>query len=740
MKIFDRLLKRLHSKKLYLVFFSSMLVTFFISMVAYTFLYSGYVLPRYEEKLVEAHKNYFSKLSVSFETDLQQFHDIAVQIAGDSLFSSYYLTQHQYSCFDVVRKLLIYRGCSPKLVDILYVRQDNPYIYTSLGVYNTKYYNQNSVAIQSQGSNNLWKNRFLSNIEALAPNISGPTLEYVVPVMNQTAAVIFQIDVTRMLLGESPAILASGDGLLLLADGEKIFSSNLSSDLEQQILKDYSEGKLVSGVYHKDFYLYTLSSDLPGVSFVFLTPYHRMVNEYAAMNWNFMLFSLGFMVFCLFISIFLARWHYKPIQKLKLFFGQIVGEIPANYSETQGFDYAMRWVVRYHDSLLQEKMMATQERILRQLAEGGEWDFTAMDLQCKEAGIHVDNCACCALLMGVREDKPIPTILRSDFANFLRFARIRFYRVNNMERNNDFYLCVLPPEGEKLLYQIIRNGAENLCKSYSEAFYISVGSPCLGYQDISRSFWEAHLTAQLQARFPNEIVLEYLNLQPVSSSHYPYPSVEIDGLYTAIIGRNCQQITRLTHLLIDRASQIFGQHYLSRCLCYDIANTMLRAVNELEQISDVPISVPLLPDLMEFQRFSDFESLIYGMETAILSQLESKTSQNHELCMEIVQYIKEHIHTPDLCIKTLCSEFHISQSTLSALFREKMGMTVAGYIGVLRNEYVKSLLVSTDLSISEITKQLGYSQPSSFIRQFKNAEGITPGEYRQKHQKQEHEK
>jgi methylphosphotriester-DNA--protein-cysteine methyltransferase len=45
------------------------------------------------------------------------------------------------------------------------------------------------------------------------------------------------------------------------------------------------------------------------------------------------------------------------------------------------------------------------------------------------------------------------------------------------------------------------------------------------------------------------------------------------------------------------------------------------------------------------------------------------------------------------------------------------------------------LLVSEDLNLSEITKEVGYVDVSNFIRKFKKMEGVTPEQYRKLREK-----
>lgn len=57
------------------------------------------------------------------------------------------------------------------------------------------------------------------------------------------------------------------------------------------------------------------------------------------------------------------------------------------------------------------------------------------------------------------------------------------------------------------------------------------------------------------------------------------------------------------------------------------------------------------------------------------------------------------------------------------------------FIPRLKMEWAKQLLETTDLSISQISNDLGFSEPSYFIITFKKFERITPARYRQIYQR-----
>ncbi|UNK17862.1 helix-turn-helix transcriptional regulator [Paenibacillus sp. N3/727] len=72
----------------------------------------------------------------------------------------------------------------------------------------------------------------------------------------------------------------------------------------------------------------------------------------------------------------------------------------------------------------------------------------------------------------------------------------------------------------------------------------------------------------------------------------------------------------------------------------------------------------------------------------------------------------------------------IPPSQLSQMFKEELGITFSDYLILYRMDKAKELLQNTDLKIFEIAERLRYQNSQNFIRTFKKAHGMTPGDYR----------
>jgi len=73
---------------------------------------------------------------------------------------------------------------------------------------------------------------------------------------------------------------------------------------------------------------------------------------------------------------------------------------------------------------------------------------------------------------------------------------------------------------------------------------------------------------------------------------------------------------------------------------------------------------------------------------------------------------------------------HYNVSHFSMVFHRELGMTYTQYLNMLKTDYAKELLVSTDLKITEVCQECGFTSHSNFLRLIKAATGMPPMAYR----------
>lgn len=104
-----------------------------------------------------------------------------------------------------------------------------------------------------------------------------------------------------------------------------------------------------------------------------------------------------------------------------------------------------------------------------------------------------------------------------------------------------------------------------------------------------------------------------------------------------------------------------------------------------------------------------------------------------ELIQTVLDMI-EHSYMDDLSLAILADKAGFNSSYLSRLFKMETGKGFVQYLREVRMRHAFKMLEETNMTNVEVAKQVGYWDEKHFRRTFKKDFGMTPGEYREKHQ------
>ena len=116
-------------------------------------------------------------------------------------------------------------------------------------------------------------------------------------------------------------------------------------------------------------------------------------------------------------------------------------------------------------------------------------------------------------------------------------------------------------------------------------------------------------------------------------------------------------------------------------------------------------------------------------KAAKLFKNEKGITQNLESMGYDMDYIEKN-KTEEISLSVLAEEFHLNPQYISQLFKTEIGVGFLAYLTNIRMEQAKKLLLTTNLSIAEVSEQSGYADYRVFTKVFKKSEGITPSQYR----------
>jgi AraC family transcriptional regulator len=95
----------------------------------------------------------------------------------------------------------------------------------------------------------------------------------------------------------------------------------------------------------------------------------------------------------------------------------------------------------------------------------------------------------------------------------------------------------------------------------------------------------------------------------------------------------------------------------------------------------------------------------------------------------VIEFMSTHFAEP-LTLEQLAAEACISKYHFTRLFRSKIGQTPYRYLADLRLDAARQMLISTDLSVSQVSKACGYPAASHFSTAFAVKFGLTPTDFR----------
>ncbi|MNI57377.1 Arabinose operon regulatory protein [compost metagenome] len=124
-----------------------------------------------------------------------------------------------------------------------------------------------------------------------------------------------------------------------------------------------------------------------------------------------------------------------------------------------------------------------------------------------------------------------------------------------------------------------------------------------------------------------------------------------------------------------------------------------------------------------------FNLIAYYIEHAVPKVEELKRSELSEPLMGVIEYIHQH-YTRNLTVSELAELVHVHPNYFIRVFKQHFGTSPIQYINLKKIEEAKWLLISTDLSLSQICIRVGISDVSYLSRLFKASTGYSPSAYR----------
>jgi YesN/AraC family two-component response regulator len=173
--------------------------------------------------------------------------------------------------------------------------------------------------------------------------------------------------------------------------------------------------------------------------------------------------------------------------------------------------------------------------------------------------------------------------------------------------------------------------------------------------------------------------------------------------------------------------------------------SVLEAMQTMEPACQIPVIVLSAKTLTEAEMgrlnrsvaavlrkgmFSSAETLMHITDT--LAHRQTLSSEAQRLTRKAMAYIHEH-YSETIGREEVAHHIGVSEGYLSRCFSQETGLSLIHYLTRYRIQAAKQLLISGNMTITEIAMQVGFSDSNYFSRAFRREVGTSPLVYRRMH-------
>ncbi|ACX65091.1 AraC family transcriptional regulator [Paenibacillus sp. Y412MC10] len=265
---------------------------------------------------------------------------------------------------------------------------------------------------------------------------------------------------------------------------------------------------------------------------------------------------------------------------------------------------------------------------------------------------------------------------------------------------------------------------------------IGISHPFKRLSDAKRAYKESSAALKLRFILGSNIIVRYADIEDQANTE--------KTVYTKLRLIEDQMMLAMEERQLEKVEQLF-QRYLDKLLCKDgfhqehhllllqlASRTVGIAQEQGLSMQQVWNGEEELKHLFRLQTRTEiaswFHSRLFKPVIEILEDMADKQFVN--ITRRIVDIVQEQ-YGQDISLDYCAAVMNFNPAYISRVFKKEMGVSFSEYISEYRMNIAKNLLATTEMKVSEIGRKVSYTNISAFIRTFRRAFGLTPGQYRE---------
>ncbi|MBQ8231169.1 MAG: helix-turn-helix transcriptional regulator [Lachnospiraceae bacterium] len=693
-------------------------------------LLANWILEQYRQELVSNAREKMRESAVVLDTEITGQNEMAKEIYLNQLTRPSHMLMDDIRAKEGVSQLKVFQG-SLLVNDYVFVRYQNEVIYSQQGSLSLDTFIERTLQLEEKSAEKL-KNALddhTQNTMTVLTTLQGESmLLYLYPVLNiktdtkdMAGFIILGETLEDYLLSQLPDVPAYM--MLTGESGEVLCEINMLEDISNKQLKELREKLLLGETFTESALTIDVYESANG--FRLCT---AVENDYILADFNKIIlrtFSYGILIFGIaFVMIWMInRANVQQIQKIRdnLLAYNDLGE----NTEENELQLIQRLIDQMHRE--HENKEVKRQQFYRNMSSQIAGLLFGGLIEQEEALCEIVTCFCpelkspCYVVMSV--------IVQEDKEGLLEHLTGQFpFSVYSIEAGDNCTILSFAiglqshdEDGEErmqMAQQLIRKAGVNEI----EDIYIVTGRVYEKLREIHRSYNEmmalGHTLLSDNYEYGRKISLFEQVIKECLD--ICIGKEQIMNLKKAIRSGTVQDAERSLHNIIMDLQELTNQ--IERAFGY---YTLVQLLYELLQEKscdskrlDILLHIP----------FDDQDVFMAN----VLKIIRSMKEESQISIDSIMDYINVNYKDGTLGLDALAAHFNMSVSYVSRYIKKHSGMNYMEYVTRIRIDEACRLLKETDMSIQDITYEVGYSDNVSFSRKFKALKGVTPGEYRKK--------
>ena len=275
---------------------------------------------------------------------------------------------------------------------------------------------------------------------------------------------------------------------------------------------------------------------------------------------------------------------------------------------------------------------------------------------------------------------------------------------------------------DKFFREFISNAMSEINYAYNIDVQYGVGDSVENILKISKSYSQAKAVIKYLKFYKDRCITLYKDISDYREEHF-YPAEEALKIYNYTVAGYGKKAVDLLRTIYDTN---FNKNKLSpketELLLEEIEGT-LRKINET---ACMQCNCSFEPDQKPMEFFEQAYRVIDEVSNEIKTE---KNNRSDRAIKDIISYIDVNYADTELSLTKLSDAFKLHEHYISVLFKKIVGENFYAYVQKKRIEKACELLKTTNMTVREISKVVGYSDDMSFRRTFKKIKGVPPSKY-----------